>query len=260
MAKIGLEIHAYLNLGKNRTKLFCECPINYQEAESNTNICPICTSQPGSKPMAPNKDALDKVIAIGLLLNCKINKKFFFQRKHYDWPDLPSGYQRTISGSYSTNVGSNGKFLNVGIWEVHLEEDPARWDPQTGEVDYNRSGMPLIEIVTAPDLKTPDEARNWLRNLMTTLNYIKAVLKGIAIKADVNVSVEGHSRVEVKNVNSFRNVCKAIEYEFARQEKALKNKSALKKEETRMFDEAEGITKHMRFKEQADDYRFIPEP
>jgi len=256
--KCGLEIHGYINV-ENKTKLFCNCAIE-ENATPNTNICPICTAMPGSKPMLPNKQAVDKIIAIALMLGCKINKRMLFQRKHYSWPDLPAGYQKTISGSYSNPIGVNGKFLGIRISDVHLEEDPARWDPVTGNVDYNRSGFPLVEIVTEPDFKSADELRDWLKALLTTLNYIKAIDKNAGVKADTNVSIgPKFNRVEVKNVNSFSNIVKAAEHEVLRQEEEIKEGKEIK-QQTRAFDEKHGKTVFMRSKEEAADYMFIPEP
>lgn len=256
MVLIGLEIHGYLVV-ENKKKLFCNCSL--EEAEPNTNICPICTGQPGAKPMLPNKQAVDKVLAIALMLGCKINNKLVFQRKHYDWPDLPKGFQITMSGSYALPVGVNGNFLGVGIQQVHLEEDPARWNPNTGEVDYNRSGYPLVEIVTNPDLKTPEQVGDWLRKLWTTMGYIRAIDRKAGIKCDVNVNIEGHPRVEVKNVNSFSAIVDVVKYEVERQKNVLKDGKALTlSQETRAW--TDGKTFFMRSKEQAEDYRFIPEP
>jgi aspartyl-tRNA(Asn)/glutamyl-tRNA(Gln) amidotransferase subunit B len=259
MIKIGLEIHCYIKLEKNKTKLFCNCPVNYTDNEPNTNICPRCTGMPGAKPMLPNSEAMEKVLKLAIMLNCKIPDKWMlFQRKHYDWPDMPVGFQKTMSGPYSVNVGVKGEFNDVGIWEIHIEEDPARWDPDSGCVDYNRAGMPLIEIVTAPDIKSAEQARQWLKQLITLMNYVKVMDNEMGIKADVNVNVKSHPRVEVKNVNSFKNICKAIEYEIERQNK-LKGKKVCQ-EETRAFVDSKGITVHMRYKESAADYMFIPEP
>ena len=256
--KCGLEIHGYINV-ENKTKLFCNCAIE-EDAKPNTNICPICTAMPGSKPMLPNKQAVDKIIAIALILGCKINKRLLFQRKHYSWPDLPAGFQKTMSGSYSVPVGENGEFLGIGIEEVHLEEDPAKWDPLTGNVDYNRSGFPLVEIVTKPDFKSSKQVREWLKSLITTLNYIKAIDKNSGVKADTNVSIgPNFNRVEVKNVNSFKNIVKTIEYEILRQEREISEGKTIK-QQTRAFNEEHGTTVFMRLKETAADYMFIPEP
>ncbi len=253
-AKIGLEIHGYINTNE---KLFCTCKAEHgaKISKPNTNICPICTAQPGAKPMLPNSEAIKKIIQIALILGCKVNKKLTWQRKHYDWPDLPKGYQNTISGTYAIPVGINGKFQSIGITEVHLEEDPAAWNPKTGEIDYNRSGSPLVEIVTEPDFKSSEEVIEWLKQLILTLSYIKAIDKNAGIKADVNISISGGKRVEIKNINSLKNIQKAIEYEIQRQKREKP-----KIQETRMFDEKKEITIKMRTKEQAEDYRFISEP
>jgi len=256
--KCGLEIHGYLKVN-NKRKLFCDCALS-QEAEPNSNICPICTAQPGCKPMNPNEEALKKIMMISAMLDCKTNKRLLFQRKHYSWPDLPSGYQRTISGSYSVPVGANGSFLGIKIGDVHLEEDPARYDPDSGLVDYNRSGFPLVEIVTKPDFRSSDEVKEWLRRLITTLSYINALDKTAGIKADVNVSIAPkYERVEVKNVNSFKSIVKAIEYEIQRQEKEIKAGKKIE-QQTRMFDDSTETTKFMRSKETQQDYMFIPDP
>ncbi|MBI2550301.1 Asp-tRNA(Asn)/Glu-tRNA(Gln) amidotransferase subunit GatB [Candidatus Woesearchaeota archaeon] len=256
---IGLEVHGYLNMAESRAKLFCNCAIN-ATAEPNTTICPVCTGQPGSKPMLPNREAIDKIVAIAAMLDCRINERLIFQRKHYSWPDMPTGYQRTMSGSYSVPVGQEGSFLGIGIEEVHLEEDPARWDPETGQVDYNRSGYPLVEIVTKPDFASSEEVRVWLRRLTATLSYIKAVNPDLGIKSDVNVSVApDFGRVEIKNVNSFRSIVRAIEYETARQQREVKEGKKVSME-TRAWRDGEGISVFMRQKETAVDYMFIPDP
>ena len=254
MTKIGLEIHGYLLTNE---KLFCACKSEHglKHSKPNTNICAICTAQPGAKPMLPNKTAVNKVIQIALILGCKINEKLVWARKHYDWPDLPKGYQNTISGPYAIPVGEKGKFLGIRITEAHLEEDPAAWNPKTGEIDYNRSGSPLIEIVTEPDFKNSEQVISWLKQLLTTLSYIKAIDKNLGIKADVNVSVSGGARIEIKNINSLKNIKTAIEYELQKQKKQLP-----KVQETKMFDESKAITIKMRSKEQAQDYRFISDP
>ena len=171
MVKVGIEVHGYIFMEETKKKLFCEC--STEEASPNTNICPICTGQPGNKPMLPNKEAVEKAIEIGLMLGCEINPRLMFQRKHYSYPDLPSGYQKTMSGSYSMPVGIKGKFLGIGIQQVHLEEDPARYEPGTGKVDYNRSGIPLIEIVTDPDFTSPEQVEDWLKKLMKIMIFQK---------------------------------------------------------------------------------------
>ena len=258
--KIGIEIHGYLT---TKEKLFCKNSADYKNAAVNTNICPVCCGCPGSKPMAPNIEALKKCIAIGLMLDCKINSKLTWQRKHYDWPDLPKGYQNTISGAYSIPVAETGKFNNIIIRECHLEEDPAQWDPETGKVDYNRCGVPLIEIVTEPDFASSKSAREWLNQLLVLLSYIKAVDKDAGIKADINISVNANGkqgdRVEIKNLNSIYQIEKAIDYEILRQSSLLEKGEQVRRE-TRTFSEKERTTTAMRSKEQAEDYRFIPDP
>jgi aspartyl-tRNA(Asn)/glutamyl-tRNA(Gln) amidotransferase subunit B len=209
--------------------------------------------------MLPNKEAMDKAIETALILGCKINKELVWQRKHYDWADLPKGYQNTLSGPHASPVGIDGKFLGIRIREAHLEEDPAAWNPKTGEIDYNKSGSPLIEIVTEPDFKTSEEVYDWLKQLILTLGYIKTLDKSLGLKADVNVSIPElkGERIEVKNVNSLTNIKSAIEYEIKRQQK---QGELPKKKETRMFDESKGITKKMREKETEQDYKFISDP
>ena len=255
--KIGLEVHGYLNCS-SRTKLFCDCRLG--EALPNTSVCPICTGMPGSKPMPTNREAVEKTIAVASMLDCTINRRLIFQRKHYDWPDMPNGYQRTMSGSYSVPVGENGSFLGIGIAGVHLEEDPARWQPETGFVDYNRSGSPLVEIVTKPDFRSASSVRDWLRKLMTTLSYIKAIDPAAGVKSDVNVSISPEfRRVEIKNVNSFRSIIRAIEHEVRRQTAEVDSGKKIP-QETRAWNDAAGLTAFMRSKEGAMDYMFIPDP
>lgn len=257
---IGLEIHGYL---ETKEKLFCRCK-NFHDMKKikpNVNTCPVCTGQPGSKPMLPNQQAISKLLQIGLLLNCKPNlienkKPLVFQRKHYNWPDMPVGYQRTISGAYSIPVAENGSFLGIRIREVHLEEDPAAWNPNKGTVDYNRAGVPLVEIVTEPDFHSAEETEIWLRQLVLTLSYIKALNKDAGIKSDVNVNIKGLTeRTEIKNVNSITEIVKSIKSELARHlsEKPLNP-------ETRRWNSKTEKTELMRTKEQAADYRFIPDP
>ena len=258
MVKIGLEIHGYLN---TKEKLFCSCDAIHgaKFSKPNTNICPICTAQPGAKPMLPNATALKNAIKICLILNCKINEKFSWQRKHYDWPDLPKGDQSTISGKHASPVGIKGNFLGIRITEAHLEEDPASWNPLTGEVDYNKSGYPLIEIVTEPDFTSSEKVVSWIEELSSTLKYFKVINKNLGIKVDVNVSLPElkGARVEIKNINSLKNISAAINHEIQRQSKPSETP---KSQETRMFDEVSGKTLKMRSKEIAEDYRFVSEP
>ncbi|MEK6859717.1 MAG: Asp-tRNA(Asn)/Glu-tRNA(Gln) amidotransferase GatCAB subunit B [Nanoarchaeota archaeon] len=169
---------------------------------------------------------------------------------------MPSGYQKTISGPHSTLPVENGEFLGIRIREAHLEEDPAAWNPETGKIDYNRAGVPLVEIVTEPDFKTSEQVEIWLRQLVLTLSYIKALNKDAGLKADVNVNIKGLTeRTEIKNVNSVTEIIKAINSELNRH---LKEKPI--KQETRRWNSETGKTELMRLKENAEDYRFIPDP
>ncbi len=251
---IGLEIHVYL---VTREKLFCSCIASREKGlKENTNICPICTAQPGAKPMLPNKTAVEKAVQVGLMLGCKINEKLIWQRKHYNWPDLPKGYQNTLSGSFAIPVGENGKFQGINISSMHLEEDPASWDPESGGIDYNRSGLPLVEIITAPEFSTSEEVVDWLGKLLHSLAYLKAADTNAGIKVDVNVSIPGKSeRVEIKNISSLESIRIAIEYELERQAR-----EGGKQRETRRFDSITGKTTKMRSKEDAEDYRFLSDP
>jgi len=254
--KIGLEIHGYLDTDE---KLFCMCKTDFLEAEPNSRVCPICTGQPGSKPMAPNSSAIEKMIQIALVLKSKINyNNIIWQRKHYNWADLPKGYQTTISGAHATTNAVGGKFKGINITELHLEEDPAQWNPDTGRINYNRSGLPLIEIVTEPEFSDSEQVVEWLKALVLSLSYIKAVRKNAGIKVDVNVSTYGE-RVEMKNLNSLEKIRKAIEYEIVRQIEAHAN-GEIQKRDTLAFDEKLGKTIKMRSKEGAADYRFISDP
>ncbi len=256
--KCGLEIHTYLLTNE---KLFCRCKASRERGlEPNTLICPTCTGQPGAKPMSPNLAAVEKATQIALMLGCKVNDTMPWMRKHYDWPDLPKGYQNTMSGAHATPLGSNGKFEGITIESMHLEEDPASWDPKTGGVDYNRSGLPLVEIVTAPEFTSADEVYYWVNKLVHALNYLKAIDTNAGVKADVNVSVvddkgkQRTERVEIKNITSIEAMKAAVLYEFDRQ---MKEGSV---RETRRYDEAKGVTMRMRGKEKEDDYRFIVDP
>lgn len=253
--KIGLEVHGYLN---TREKLFCMCKTNGDE-KPNSRICPICTGTPGSKPMAPNAEAIKKVIQIALIFKSKINySNIIWQRKHYNWADNPKGYQTTISGAHATPNAVGGKFKGINLTELHLEEDPAQWNPDSGKVNYNRSGLPLIEIVTEPEFSNAEQVVEWLKSLLLTLSYIKAVRKNAGIKVDVNVSTYGE-RVEMKNLNSLEKIKKAINYEIARQVENYE-KGIVQTRDTLAFDEKLGKTIKMRSKEGATDYRFISDP
>ena len=251
---IGLEIHTYLI---TKEKLFCACFASRERGlKPNINICPTCTGQPGSKPMLPNKIAVEKAVQIGLMLGCKINENLDWQRKHYNWPDLPKGFQNTLSGPYASPVGIKGSFQNIKIRSMHLEEDPASWNPDNGEIDYNRSGLPLVEIVTEPDFKNSEEVISWLNKLLHNLSYLKCVDTNAGIKVDVNVNIPGKTqRTEIKNINSIESIGRAIDYELGRH-----LKENVDTQETRRYDDLKGKTMLMRSKEQAEDYRFISDP
>ncbi len=250
--KCGLEIHVQL---ETDSKLFCDCRTNYQDTPANNNVCHVCLNQPGAKPYPTNEKALEGALKIALMLDCKIAKEVtYFMRKHYNYPDLSSGYQRT-----SIPIGYEGDLNGVRIREVHMEEDPGQYKPDTGTVDFNRSGIPLIEIVTEPDMKSPEEARKFLRELIRVLEYSGNARGEGTMRADVNISLEGGKRVEIKNVNSIKGAYKALKFEMVRQKNLLKRGVEVT-QETRAFLEAQMITVSMRLKEEAEDYRYIPDP
>ena len=258
-AIIGLEVHSQLN---TESKLFCSCPTT--ASEPNTAVCPTCCGFPGAKPVL-NKKAVDYAIMVALALNCKINNEFFFSRKTYFYPDLAKNFQIT---QYEIPVGQNGfveiEGRQIRIRRVHLEEDPASLVHEGGMgassyslVDYNRSGVPLVEVVTEPDLESPQEARKFLDALLTTLNYIGVYSHGESVlKADCNISIKGGARVEVKNVTGFRAVEDALEAEFERQKKEVAGGSKMV-QHTRGFDAETKSTYEMRTKESDDDYGYV---
>jgi aspartyl-tRNA(Asn)/glutamyl-tRNA(Gln) amidotransferase subunit B len=259
--KIGLEMHFQL---PTRSKLFCSCPTT--SAEPNHNICPVCLGYPGSRPSL-NRKALETGLSIARFLDCTIEERVWFSRKTYFYPDLPKNFQIT---QYESPLGTNGHFdLNgrrIGIWRVHLEEDPGRIKRvgRSGEeiafVDYNRSGIPLVEIVTAPDLTSPEEARAFIDQLVIELRSLCGLeaQDEQTVRVDANISV-GEERVEVKNVQGLRNLEKALKFEASRQTKLL---AAGKKviRETRRFDEERKVTSSAREKETEEDYGYIGEP
>lgn len=260
---IGLECHVQLN---TVSKLFCGCPT--QANEPNSACCPICLGHPGSKPVL-NAKALDYALKVALALNCEINPEFFFSRKTYFYPDMSKNFQIT---QYEIPMGLNGHITlangkKIGITRVHLEEDPAALVHTGGMgtsnyslVDYNRSGIPLAEIVSDPDMVSPEEARDFLDQLTTILAYLKVYSPTTGtLKADCNVSVYGNNRVEVKNVSGKRGVEKALAFEIARQKNLLLNGQEIARE-TRAFDEAKLVTRSTRSKETEADYGYIFEP
>jgi len=259
--KIGLEMHFQL---PTRSKLFCSCPTT--AAEPNQNVCPVCLGYPGSRPFL-NRKALEVGLSIARFLDCQIEERVWFSRKTYFYPDLPKNFQIT---QYESPLGTSGHFelggRRIGIWRVHLEEDPGRIRRvgRSGEeiafVDYNRSGIPLVEIVTAPDLTSPEEARAFIDHLVIELRSLCGLeaQDEQTVRVDANISV-GEERVEVKNVQGLRNLERALKFEANRQTKLL---AAGKKvvRETRRFDEERKVTTSAREKETEEDYGYIGEP
>lgn len=268
--RIGLEVHVQLN--KLNTKLFCGCSTNYHDSEPNTHVCPVCLGLPGSLPVI-NKRAVEFAIKIGLALNCNIVEQTQFHRKNYYYPDLPKGFQTT---QYDYPIASQGRIVIEGedgeriirITRAHMEEDPGRLqhmgsiDKSKGTlINYNRSGMTLIEIVSEPDMRSPKEARRYLDKLKSILDYLDVFngdLEG-AMRVDANVSVFYGDRVEVKNISSFKGAERALLYEIMRQKNQVRRGGKITME-TRHFDEARGVTLSMRTKEDEHDYRYFPEP
>ena len=270
---IGLEVHAQL---KTKTKIFCTCPANFG-SDPNTNVCPVCLGMPGVLPVL-NKQVVAFAIKTGLALNCEITKHCKFDRKQYFYPDLPKNYQ--IS-QYDQPICKNG-FLEVngkriGIERIHMEEDAGKLvhagaDRLHGSdyslVDYNRTGTPLIEIVSKPDLRSAEEARDYAQTLRNILRYLEVCdgnLEEGSMRCDVNISLRPvgsttlGTRCEIKNVNSFRSVVRATEVEIERQSEILDSGGKVI-QETRLFEENSGRTISMRSKEEAHDYRYFPEP
>lgn len=262
---IGLEIHVELN---TRSKMFCSCPNNPNEKHPNTLICPVCMGHPGTLPVI-NEEAVKKTIKTGLALNCQISEYSKFDRKNYFYPDLPKGYQ--IS-QYDKPFCKEG-FLElegkkVRIRRVHLEEDTGRLihEKEHSLVDFNRAGVPLMELVTEPDISSAKEARKFAQELQLILRYLGIsdadMEKGqLRVEANISLGQKGKlgTKVEIKNLNSFRAVEKAIDYEIKRQAKILESgKKVL--QETRGWDNNERATLSQREKEEAHDYRYFPEP
>jgi len=267
---IGLEIHIEL---KTKTKMFCSClndpvvptrvgiPTEVGKKEPNLNICPVCTAQPGSLPVI-NQEAVRAVIKTGLALNCKINEKTWFERKNYFYPDLPKGYQ--IS-QYEAPICSNGKLNGISIRRIHLEEDTGRLIHDQGDeslVDYNRAGVPLMELVTEPEIFSAEQAKKFAQDLQLILRYLEisdADMEKGQLRVEVNISLNMGTKVEVKNLNSFRSVEKAIEYEIERQGEILKEGKEII-HETRGWNDTKQETFSQRIKETSDDYRYFSEP
>lgn len=270
---IGLEVH--IQLTNLKTKLFCSCSTNYRGAEPNTFVCPICIGLPGTLPVV-NKKVVEFATRLALALNCKINHKFWFFRKNYHYPDLPKGFQITQYNKAGGKAFADGGKITIRINNhkkevmlnrIHLEEDPARLvhkgsiatSPFT-LVDYNRSGVCLIEIVSEPVIDTPEEAREFLKQLKSIVQYTGISdldLQG-SVRVDANISIKGNERSEVKNINSFKEVERALSYEIIRQKNALKRGKVLI-QETRHWDDKRKITISLRSKEFEADYRYFPE-
>ena len=273
---IGLEVHSQL---KTRSKMFCSCDAGYQDAPPNSVVCEVCLGMPGVLPVI-NSKAVELVIATGLALDCEISSYTKFDRKNYPYPDLMKGYQisqydQPIAGRGSLVIDVNGDEKSIGITRVHLEEDVAkllhRSSPDGDSyslMDVNRAGVPLMEIVSDPDMRAPEEATTYLTTLRSILRYIgvsTANMEEGSFRCDANISVrpvgsmELGTKVEVKNMNSFRSVFSALEYETARQIGEAKEGQPIV-QETRGWDEERGVTVSQRTKEHTSDYRFFPEP
>jgi len=269
-ATIGLETHVQLN---TRTKIWCGCPVD-PEAAPNTNICPVCLGYPGALPVL-NREAIRKTVQAGLLLGCTIAERSKHDRKSYFYPDMPKNYQITqydqplcLGGGVEIELEGKKRFIRIN--RIHLEEDVGKSThlPSASGIDYNRAGTPLMEIVTEPDLHSEDEALAYLTALKQILQYggvSDCNLEQGNIRCDVNVSVaEADSdtlgvKAEIKNMNTFRGVHRALAYEIRRQSRAKENGEPLR-QETRRWDDDQGVTQGMRSKEDAHDYRYFPDP
>ena len=274
---IGLEIHLQL---KTKTKLFCSCSTDYIGAVPNTNVCPVCLAVPGKLPVI-NDHAVDLAVKMGLGLHCDIQDGTRFHRKHYFYADLPKAYQITqyehaiAQGGY-LDIIADGKEKRVHLDHLHLEEDAGKLVHPTADgrlsgaayslVDYNRGGMPLSEIVSMPDMNSPAEAIAYIAQIRQLARYLGASdgeMESGSLRVDVNVSLSNEdgslgTRVELKNINSLKSIERALEYEIARQNRVLDEGGSLV-QETRLWDDAAGVTRSMRSKEGARDYRYYVE-
>ena len=269
---IGLEIHAQITA--INSKLFCSCRGNYRDLKPNTNICETCCGLPGTLPII-NRKAIEYSTMISIALGCKVPNKIMFYRKNYFYPDLPKNFQITQYNVYGfSSIGAEGIFelddsKKIRITRIQLEEDPGRIVYLEGGmnvrnsalIDYNRAGVALIEIVTEPDFTNPKEVRLFLNKLSLTLEHLgvcDTLLEG-SVRCDVNVSIKGGNKVEIKNINSFKEVEKAINYEITRQN-SMFNRNIKIDSETRHWDDRKKITFKARSKEEEHDYRYFPEP
>ncbi len=270
---IGLEVH--IQLSNLKTKLFCSCSNDYRGAVPNSYVCPICIGLPGSLPVV-NKKVIEFATRLAIVLNCKINQKFWFFRKQYFYVDLAKGFQisqynkaggRAFADGGKITIKLNSHKKDIILNRIHLEEDPARLvhkgsiatSPYT-LVDYNRSGVCLIEIVTEPVISSPEEARELLKQLKSIVQYSgisNLDLEG-SVRVDANISIKGYERSEVKNINSFKEVERALRHEIIRQKNLLKRGKPLI-QETRHWDDKRRITISLRTKEFEADYRYFPE-
>jgi aspartyl-tRNA(Asn)/glutamyl-tRNA(Gln) amidotransferase subunit B len=271
---IGLEVHVQLN---TKTKLFCSCPTSFAEAQ-NSNTCPTCLALPGALPVV-NKEAVIKAMKLGYAINADVNETSFFDRKSYFYPDSPMAYQITqlykaiVKNGYLTIKSKDGKEKDVSILQAHLEADAGKnvHEGAISKVDLNRAGTPLLEIVSGPDMRSSEEAVDYLKKLHSLVRYLDisdANMQEGSFRCDVNVSIrpkgqkEFGTRVEIKNLNSFKFISQAIAYEVERQIEAYEDGLYEDEvcQETRLFDVNQGVTKSMRGKEEAADYRYFPDP
>ncbi len=270
---IGLEVHVQLN---TRTKIFCNCSTEFGKSP-NTQVCPVCMGQPGVLPVL-NKEVVWKAVKAGLALNGEISKYSKFDRKNYFYPDLPKGYQISqfdlpiMKNGYLDINLSNDETKRIRITRIHMEEDAGKLIHGEGEaisyVDFNRAGVPLLEIVSEPDMRSSEEAYLYLKELRNIMKYIEVSdvnMEEGSLRCDANVSIRKKgetklgTKVEIKNMNSFSSVRKAIDYEVARQIDVLESGGVIV-QETRLYDATENKTFSMRNKEESHDYRYFPEP